>query len=102
MVGWPANGISALEVKISIWTWLELAGGSWRNTTSDRLNSDAIRCFCSWVRDGREVWGTGMMASGFPSYLVLVKTSTVVNESFIPPAIEDSFVSALFLDRCSL
>lgn len=47
MVGCPAKGISAWEVNMSISTCEESVGGSCKNTVSDRLNSDATRCFCS-------------------------------------------------------
>lgn len=57
MVGWPANGTSACAVKISIFSELASgvgkgevdAGGRCKNTISERLNSEAIACFCSCV-----------------------------------------------------
>jgi hypothetical protein len=85
MVGWPAKGISAAEVKISIFRSVGAVPicGRWRKTVSERLNSAEMACFCDCVRDSDSDAGTWTMATGFPAYRVLVNTSRVVNESCI-------------------
>lgn len=67
IVGWPAKGISAREVKMSIFLSDGLSpSGRWRNTVSDKLNSEAMDCFWVWVRDVDRVDGTRIMARGLP------------------------------------
>ena len=66
MVGWPANGTSASEVKMSMWRSVEGEAGSCRKTISERLNSEAMDCFCCWVSESLASAGTEMMATGFP------------------------------------
>lgn len=68
MVGWPAKGISAREVKMSIFLsdGLVPSSGRWRNTVSDKLNSEAMDCFWVWVREIDRVEGTRIMARELP------------------------------------
>lgn len=49
MVGWPAKGTSAMEVKMSIFSSLLVvvpSVGRCKKTISERLNSEAMDCFC--------------------------------------------------------
>ena len=68
MVGWPANGTSAWWVKMSIFLSVGAvpSSGRCRKTISERLNSEAIDCFCAFVRLGEMEAGTWTMATGFP------------------------------------
>ena len=78
MVGWPAKGISATEVKISIGIIVGSSGlEGWRKTVSERLNSLAMACFWVWVRVGEVEEGMRTIARGLPVYLVEVNTSRV-------------------------
>lgn len=66
-MGWPAKGTSAFEVKMSIFRKVEDGDeGRSRKTISERLNSEAMDCFCICVRGGLRVAGTCIMATGFP------------------------------------
>ena len=59
IVGWPAKGISATEVKMSIGTVVGSSeAGEWRKTVSERLNSLAMACFRAWVKRGEGEEGT--------------------------------------------
>lgn len=80
IVGCPAKGISALDVKISTTNSFGFASGDtgrWRKTTSERLNSLAIRSFWTWERVVRV--GGRITARALPRYRVRVKTSRFVN-----------------------
>ena len=51
IVGWPANDISAIGVKMSIGIIVGSSEvGGWRKTVSERLNSLAMACFRAWVK----------------------------------------------------
>lgn len=66
-MGWPAKGTSAWEVKMSMCRSGEVGSvGRCRKTISERLNSEAIDCFCVCVRVFLADAGTGMIATGFP------------------------------------
>ena len=83
MVGWPAKGISAMLVKMSMEMVVEGVDCSCRKTISERLNSLAMDCFWDWVRVVDSSAGTRIMATGLPAYRVEVKTSRVVKDNFI-------------------
>ena len=83
MVGWPAKGISSAVVKMSIVRedGDDLLVG-WMKMVSERLNSRAISCFCSWVM-GEEEGESGRKTTpkGLPEYGWVVKTSRVAKRS---------------------
>ena len=72
-MGWPAKGISALGMNISMVNSLvrlssEAGEGEarWRKMISERLNSAAIFCFLVCVRRASEGAETEMTARGLP------------------------------------
>ena len=78
-LGWPANGISALGVKMRTSAVCAGSLGGSTKVVSARLNSAAIDCICSVERPAASV----MTASGLPPNLRSVKTSTVTKSSFM-------------------
>ena len=78
-LGWPANGISALGVKMRTRAVCAGSVGGSTKVDSARLNSAVMACICSV----ESPVASGMTASGLPPNLRSVKTSTVTKSSFM-------------------
>src|SRR5471030_1387736 len=75
-LGWPANGISVLRLKMRTRALFALSAGGRTNVVSLRLNSAARDCISPSLRP----IASGKTASGLPPKRWSVNTSTVTNE----------------------
>jgi hypothetical protein len=74
-LGWPANGISRVRVKMRTRAVCAGSSGGRTNVVSLRLNSAASDCISASLMPV----ASGKTASGLPPKRVVVKTSTVTN-----------------------